>query len=65
MENYRRGMTVLETLYKDENEKIWATFGAHKDIRMFKPPILISGGVKIFYPLTHLVSIETLTPLLP
>ena len=31
--NRERGMKVLELLYQDENEKIWATFGAHRDIR--------------------------------
>lgn len=30
--NYERGMAALEVIYRDENDKIWATFGAHKDV---------------------------------
>ncbi|KAI4912750.1 hypothetical protein J4E90_006156 [Alternaria incomplexa] len=30
--NHKRGLEVLETLYGDENERIWASFGSHKDI---------------------------------
>ncbi|MCJ1407307.1 hypothetical protein MMC19_001378 [Ptychographa xylographoides] len=30
--NHERGLSVLIKLYRDENEKIWATFGSHKDI---------------------------------
>lgn len=33
--NHKRGLSVLETLYRDDNAKIWASFGAHEDIRWF------------------------------
>jgi len=31
--NHQRGLSVLETLYGDDNDRIWASFGSHKDIR--------------------------------
>jgi hypothetical protein len=38
--NHKRGLSVLEMLYRDENDKIWASFGSHKDIRKYSasPP---------------------------
>ncbi|KAF2257360.1 hypothetical protein BU26DRAFT_527405 [Trematosphaeria pertusa] len=30
--NHERGLAVLETLYRDDNAKIWASLGAHEDI---------------------------------
>jgi hypothetical protein len=31
--NHKRGLSVLEMLYRDDNDKIWESFGSHKDIR--------------------------------
>lgn len=33
--NHMHGLSVLGTLYGDVNQKIWASFGSHKDIREY------------------------------
>ncbi|KAH9206274.1 AhpD-like protein, partial [Leptodontidium sp. 2 PMI_412] len=30
--NHKRGLDVLNILYRGENDRIWGTFGAHRDI---------------------------------
>jgi len=34
-DNHQRGLSVLETLYGDDNDRIWASFGSHRDIREY------------------------------
>ncbi|KAI4641758.1 hypothetical protein J4E93_007856 [Alternaria ventricosa] len=53
--NHKRGLEVLETLYGDENEKIWASFGSHKDIREYLATPLLS----IFGLMRHVAWLST------